>query len=75
MAGKPGRSGGARPGAGRKPKEPVLIDFGRTFKDPKIFLLTLMRDERANLQTRVYAAKALLPFMYPRARHRTSAGR
>ena len=74
MAGKPGRSGGARPGAGRKPKPPTLIDFGRMFKDPKMFLLALMRNEQVELTIRVDAAKALLPFMYARTRHRASAG-
>lgn len=39
MAGMPGRSGGARPGAGRKPK-PTAVSDGR---DPLEFLLDVMQ--------------------------------
>ncbi len=35
----PGRSGGARPGAGRKPKEPAEADYD----DPLEFLRAVMR--------------------------------
>lgn len=70
MAGKPGRSGGTRPGAGRPAKEPQKLDIpvpvGDTLahKDPKAFLLALMNDLEADVKLRADAAKALMPFMH-----------
>jgi len=71
MAGKPGRSGGARPGAGRKPKAPVTIKIEvppsietLAHTDPKVFLLALMNDLQADVKLRADAAKALMPFMH-----------
>lgn len=71
MAGKPGRSGGARPGAGRKPKLPVVINVEvppsietLTHKDPQLFLMALMNDISADVKVRADAAKALMPFMH-----------
>ena len=70
MAGKPGRSGGARAGTGPKPKEtqkldiPVPVGDTLAHKDPKIFLLALMNDLEADVKLRADAAKALLPFMH-----------
>lgn len=71
MAGKPGRSGGARPGAGRKPKAPVTIKVEvppsietLAHADPKVFLLALMNDLQADVKLRADAAKALMPFMH-----------
>ena len=70
MAGQPGRSGGKRPGAGRKPAEAVKLDIpvpvGETLahKDPKVFLLALMNDLEADVKLRADAAKALMPFMH-----------
>ena len=70
MAGKPGRSGGARPGTGPKPKEaqklniPVPVGDTLAHKDPKVFLLALMNDLDADVKLRADAAKALLPFMH-----------
>lgn len=61
MAGVKGRSGGARPGAGRPKKEPQLIastDLLTT--DPKKFLTALMNDPAADIKLRADAAKALL---------------
>jgi phage terminase small subunit len=77
MAGKPGRSGGARPGSGPRKKEPVKLDVKPIItkvdvsvseclkhKDPKGFLLALMNDYEADIKLRAEAAKALLPFMH-----------
>lgn len=70
MAGKPGRSGGARIGTGPKPKEaqkldiPVPIAESLAHKDPKVFLLALMNDIEADVKLRSDAAKALMPFMH-----------
>lgn len=72
MAGKPGRSGGTRPGAGRKPAEPVKMHIPvpitetLAHKDPKVFLLALMNDIEADVKLRADAAKSLLPFMHPK---------
>lgn len=64
--------GGARPGAGRKPKEKqaVKLDLSGvladalTHKDPKAFLLAVMNDGMSDAKIRVDAAKALMPFMH-----------
>ena len=70
MAGKPGKSGGVRPGAGRKPAEAVKIDIpvpvldNLSHKDPKVFLMALMNDLEADIKIRADAAKSLLPFMH-----------
>ena len=69
MAGKPGMKGGggARPGAGRKPKalnaELIKMEKG---SDPKAFLLALMEDESADPRLRIDAAKCLMPFCHPK---------
>ncbi len=61
MAGKPGRSGGKRDGAGRKPQEPVLIDSQALLtSNPVQFLTALMNDSEADIKVRADAAKALL---------------
>lgn len=57
------RKGGARPGAGRKPK---LLSFSSKVGDPKVFLTRVMRDPAASARIRVDAAKALLPFVHAR---------
>lgn len=64
MAGKPGRSGGARPGAGRKPKEPAIILLSATYDDPEKFLRAVMNDSGSDAKLRVDAAKALMPFTH-----------
>ena len=70
MAGVKGRSGGARPNSGPKPREPVKLDIpvpigdSLAHKDPKIFLLALMNDLEADVKLRADAAKALMPFMH-----------
>ncbi len=63
MAGKPGKSGGARSGAGRPPKEPPEINVPIT-TDPKAFLESVMADPNADARMRMDAAKALMPFTH-----------
>lgn len=79
MAGKPGRSGGARinsggrrAGAGRPPgsKNPRTIAANMAARllpycnDPKQWLMTLMNDPRQDLRLRVEAARRLLPYLH-----------
>lgn len=64
MAGKPGRSGGARPGAGRPPKAPTLVDLAQEFDDPQEFLKRVMNSPGVDLKMRVDAGKALMPFAH-----------
>jgi len=66
MAGVKGRSGGARPGAGRPKKEPTLIDLGAVYDDPEKFLRAVMNDTQTDAKLRVDAAKALMPFVHPK---------
>ena len=65
MAGKPGMKGGggARPGAGRKRKEPPVSDAIGS-DDPKAFLIALMNDVTQDTRIRSDAAKALLPYVH-----------
>lgn len=60
MAGAKGRSGGARPGAGRPPKEPAYLNLSVTYDDPTKFLKAVMNDSGTEAKLRVDAAKALL---------------
>ena len=72
MAGVKGKSGGprknaggARPGAGRKPKEPDLCgDKKLQGDDPLVFLTTVMKDPAQDMKLRADAAKALMPFVH-----------
>lgn len=66
MAGQPGRSGGARPGAGRKPKEPTVLQLSAMYDDPEKFLRAVMNDSGTDAKLRVDAAKALMPFVHPK---------
>lgn len=60
MAGVKGRSGGARPGAGRKTDKPrVTKAKAYQTNDPDEFLRAVMRDPRANFKDRMAAALAL----------------
>lgn len=61
MAGVKGRSGGARPGAGRKAKEPA---FGA--KDPLVFLEQVWTGQLDATVAQVRAATAALPFKHQR---------
>lgn len=67
MAGKPGRSGGVRPGAGRKPKEPVYLTLSTVYDEPDKFLKAVMNDSGTDAKLRVDAAKALLSAQVRRA--------
>ena len=67
MAGKPGRSGGSRPGAGRPPKEPVMLDVNVIYDEPDKFLKAVMNDSGTEAKLRVDAAKALLSAQVRRA--------
>jgi phage terminase small subunit len=67
MAGKPGRSGGARPGAGRKPKDPVELNLNVIYDEPDKFLKAVMNDSGTDAKLRVDAAKALLSAQVRRA--------
>lgn len=60
MAGVKGRSGGAREGAGRKPKPPRTTR-AKAYQtdDPDEFLRALMRDPKADFKDRMAAALAL----------------
>lgn len=60
-------TGGARPGAGRKPyvvtnQPPALLT-----DDPKVFLVALMRDTNMDMRLRIGAAVALLPYTHRKA--------
>ena len=73
MAGKPGRSGGsrpntggARPGAGRKPTPPTFMEVAHT-DDPLTFLRLVMANDNADMKLRLDAAKAMMPFLHNRA--------
>lgn len=60
MAGVKGRSGGARPGSGPKPKPPVKKrGKGYQTEDPDEFLRAVMRDPGADFKDRMAAALAL----------------
>lgn len=71
MAGAKGRSGGpranaggARPGAGRPPKEPDILALAATYDDPLKFLKAVMNDATTDAKMRVDAAKAMLPYTH-----------
>lgn len=64
MAGVKGRSGGARPNSGPKPKEPTILQLAATYDDPEKFLRAVMNDAMTDAKLRVDAAKALMPFTH-----------
>lgn len=64
MAGQPGRSGGAREGAGRPPAEPTYLNFDRIYEDPLDFLKAVMNDSGSDAKLRVSAAQTLMPFFH-----------
>lgn len=71
MAGQPGRSGGARPGAGRPPKEPTILELAHEYDDPLEFLRAVMNNDETDLKTRVDAAKAQLAYVHRKAGEQT----
>ena len=71
VAGVKGKSGGARPGAGRPRTPPEFLDVraddgSAHFDNPMAFLLAVMNDGRARPKTRIEAAEALLPYKHQR---------
>ncbi|WP_202759303.1 hypothetical protein [Delftia acidovorans] len=72
MSGVKGRSGGARPGAGRPSKEPAYLNLSVTYDEPAYlnlsvtydepakFLKAVMNDSGTEAKLRIDAAKALL---------------
>lgn len=67
MAGVKGRSGGARPGAGRPQKEPAYLNLSAFYDEPEKFLKAVMNDSGSEAKLRVDAAKALLSAQVRRA--------
>ena len=67
MAGVKGRSGGARPNSGPKPKEPVYLTLSTVYEEPDKFLKAVMNDSGTDAKLRVDAAKALLSAQVRRA--------
>lgn len=67
MAGVKGRSGGARPNSGPKPKEPVYLTLSTVYDEPDKFLKAIMNDSGTDAKLRVDAAKALLSAQVRRA--------
>ena len=63
MAGVKGRSGGARPGAGRKPKPPGKLDVPAGL-EPLAFLEAVMNDPLADPKLRVRAAIAAAQYRH-----------
>lgn len=59
--------GGARSGAGRPPKEPVMLGIASTYDDPEKFLRAVMNDSATDAKLRVDAAKAVLSAQIRRA--------
>ncbi len=64
MSGKPGKSGGARPGAGRKKKEKPETPAPAKAEDPLKFLLGVMNDTAQDPQLRVKAAIAACQYTH-----------
>lgn len=68
MAGAKGRSGGARPGAGRKPKDPseeqTIATSGN--QTPLEFLLAVMNDNALADKLRLEAAKTAAQYVHPK---------
>lgn len=66
MAGKPGRSGGSRPGAGRKPKTapevPPVVDSEAP--SPLAVLEAMMNNPEVPITQRIKAAAAAAPYRH-----------
>ena len=55
------KHGGARPGSGRKPLQPILCDSTALLtNEPKAFLTAVMNEPALDMRMRVDAAKLLL---------------
>lgn len=68
MAGVKGRSGGARPGAGRKPKDPAeeLTIATSGNQTPLEFLLAVMNNNAIADKLRLDAAKTAAQYVHPK---------
>jgi hypothetical protein len=67
------KHGGARPGSGRKPLQPILCDSMALITDePRAFLMAVMNEPALDMRMRVDAAKLLLR---TEARRSVKAGR
>ena len=68
MAGQQGKSGGARPGAGRKPKsdEEKLTIASNGNQTPLEFLLSVMNDNAVEDRLRLEAAKTAAQYVHPK---------
>lgn len=68
MAGKPGKSGGARAGAGRPPKSQdeklTIATSGK--QTPLEFLLSVMNDNELDDKLRLDAAKTAAQYVHPK---------
>lgn len=67
-------SGGARPGAGRPPKPPSLLDMIGSYDDPEKFLRAVMNASEVEAKIRVDAAKALMPYVHAKKADPTKKG-
>jgi phage terminase small subunit len=72
MAGVKGRSGGARPGAGRKKKPPVMLPDAPAQaaapegETPLQFLLRVQNSADVPLKERIVAARAAAQYVHPK---------
>jgi phage terminase small subunit len=69
MSGVKGKSGGARPGSGPKPKPPVLLKIKpQDCEEPLEFLLAVMRDPKAPADLRVRSAISASQYVHTRTK-------
>lgn len=66
MAGKSGKSGGARPGAGRKPKQ--RESTGAQYETAEQYLAAVVAGTEPPDPIRVQAAKSLMAYQQPKQR-------
>ena len=68
MAGMPGRSGGPRPGSGRKPKVAAPAGTSEPVQDPLDYLMSVVNDPDADAALRVRAATAAAQYIHTRTK-------
>ena len=61
------KRGGARPGAGRKPRTPEILSAMPATGDPLEFLQHVMGNPAIDARLRIGAAVALMPYVHPKA--------
>lgn len=64
MAGVKGRSGGARPGAGRKSKAAKAALTVPEGEDPLAFMLSVMKNPEMDVRVRMQAAISAAPYVH-----------